>query len=344
MEDQELTNCTYVKVFLMAIILIYHSLLLSQGVGLVHLEESYVPSYFKYIIDWFSSFQNYAFVLVSGYVFGFIVYERGGYSSFSELLQKKAKRLMIPYFFIGLFWMVPTAVLFYKRTLGEVLIDWALGIDPHQLWFLLMLFEVFLVSYLLLKFYERRPLLSYSFLVLIYFLGVLFQIYFINIYRVFNAMQMLFFFRLGIDLRKRKIQFLQKINLILYFILHILFFAITEITNYSNSYILKILGVGFGFLTRIIGCLTAFFFFQSFSTFLYQKGQHLNKIAKVSMPVFLLHQQVMCIIVTLINGRVCIFLSALIVFFLGVIVSVFISLICLHFKLTRVIVGEYKSG
>ena len=340
-KDKELENCTIIKFLLMFVIILYHSLMIAQGVDLVPPGLIIIPSYYSIILDWFSTFQNYTFVLISGYIFSFVRYERNGYEQFGMFAKKKVKRLIIPYVFVGLFWMIPTALLLYKATINQVLVDWGLGVAPHQLWFLLMLFETFIVSYLICPLYRSKPIFSYIVLVGVYYLGVIGQIFIANYYRIFNMMQMLLFFRLGMDLRIGRYKHFRAIPIVVLIASHFFLFAVNEFLNYSNFELSKIVGMLLGLPTKICSTICAFLLMQSITSNMQEKKyQCLKRISRLSMPVFLIHQQLLCLIVFIIAGRVGIILSFIIAFTIAVFVSLVLSQLLLHFRITRIIIGE----
>lgn len=76
--EKELNNCTAIKAILMLIIVIYHSMrVYAEGTWGPYAPMQDAPI-LGYISDWLNSFHVYAFTLISGYIFSFIKYERGG--------------------------------------------------------------------------------------------------------------------------------------------------------------------------------------------------------------------------------------------------------------------------
>lgn len=75
-------------------------------------------------------------------------FERNHYNSFWIFLKKKIKRLLIPYVFVCVVWIIPFYVLFYKSSLGDIIYKYVLAYSPSQLWYIIMLFMVFVIAYL----------------------------------------------------------------------------------------------------------------------------------------------------------------------------------------------------
>ncbi len=98
-------------------------------------------------------------VFVSGYLFQYLLY-MGKYATWKNLLFKKSKRLLVPYFVFGLLFMGTTG-------------NWhplsLLAGDYWHLWFLPMLFWVFVIGYFVNRYlfcfkYTALPILIISFL------------------------------------------------------------------------------------------------------------------------------------------------------------------------------------
>ena len=100
--QKELSRCTYVKTLLMLSIVFYHSLIFGRGgwnvVGIAPTEKA---SGLYWLVQWLAACQNYAFALTSGYLFYYVKYERGGYGDYGKFVANKAKRLLIPFLFVG---------------------------------------------------------------------------------------------------------------------------------------------------------------------------------------------------------------------------------------------------
>lgn len=87
------------------------------------------------------------------------------YNQFSAFLVNKVSRLIVPYFFVGCFFLVPSIWLFQDWTGEEVLKQYEnllLGQDCRHLWYLLALFEIFVMH----NFFTKRCKISYAVLLL----------------------------------------------------------------------------------------------------------------------------------------------------------------------------------
>ena len=117
--DTELKNCTYIKTVLMLSIVLYHSMLYWCENWFVGTPAIEVPL-LAMLAGWLNSFHIYAFALVSGYIFYYIKHERAGYKEFLPFARKKALRLLVPYVFAAMAWVMPINGAFSLLSLKEV--------------------------------------------------------------------------------------------------------------------------------------------------------------------------------------------------------------------------------
>lgn len=101
---------------------------------------------------------------ISGYLFKFGIGQK-----LSELILKKGKRLLLPFFIVGMAWLIPIRVLIeypqYKEcSVFEIVIyKFLLGTDNGHLWFLPTLFLIFVSMFLLLSFLSKlRSIIKHS--------------------------------------------------------------------------------------------------------------------------------------------------------------------------------------
>lgn len=96
------------------------------------------------------SFHMPLFVFVSGMTFALIATRRGNYHNIISFMRKKTMRLMIPYFSFAILWVLPFMVGFGFRDLKSYFINGiCLSLDSRHLWYVWMLFNVFLLVYIL---------------------------------------------------------------------------------------------------------------------------------------------------------------------------------------------------
>lgn len=142
--DIELDTVSFEKVVLMIIVVFYHSCCI-YGTSIWGGINSYrQSSYVDIFLSWMNSFHIQSFTFLSGYLFYYNKYEKRKYSCSKNVIKKRFKRLIIPYFF-ALLWVIPSAILALKMPLKEILVNYILAAAPSQLWFLIMLFGEYLL-------------------------------------------------------------------------------------------------------------------------------------------------------------------------------------------------------
>lgn len=118
----------------------------------------------KYITKCFQTFRMPLFVFISGYLYHFNRVKLGKYKSFPEFVKKKAKRLLIPYLMVGILFMIPVQMIFniysdnesfFYKVVNEIL----LANMPGHLWFLLALFNIFMIFYLVEEYVNKKSII-----------------------------------------------------------------------------------------------------------------------------------------------------------------------------------------
>ena len=140
-ESDKMQNVSILRVCSMMLIVLYHSLCFYIGVWwyLSTVEEPI----WKLIAFPVVKVGLTTFVFISGFLYGYMYIERGKYRKVKSFIINKSKRLLIPYFFWGIVMILMMPLLH---------IPWInLFTGIAHLWFLLMLFEIFVLMALLNK-------------------------------------------------------------------------------------------------------------------------------------------------------------------------------------------------
>ena len=142
-ESDKMQNVSILRVCSMMLIVLYHSLCFYIGVWwyLSTVEEPI----WKLIAFPVVKVGLTTFVFISGFLYGYMYIERGKYRKVKSFIINKSKRLLIPYFFWGIVMILMMPLLHIPW------INLLTGGVAH-LWFLLMLFEFFVLMSLLNKF------------------------------------------------------------------------------------------------------------------------------------------------------------------------------------------------
>ena len=149
-KDKELRYTEIVKLFLMASVVLYHSMAFWKGNWFTVITPE--PSaLLNNIALWLNTFHIYGFALASGYLFQVLKCEREHYKDFPRFLKKKAQRLFFPLLFISLAWAAPIYAYFFHPSIEVIVEKFILMESPSQLWFLGMLFVVFMLYWPIAK-------------------------------------------------------------------------------------------------------------------------------------------------------------------------------------------------
>ena len=202
MKKNALKNCDFVKTILMLMVILGHSCAFWSGNWFTR-NPAVGSDSLNIFYQLLRAFHIYAFVLVSGYIFCFKVLS-GGYNEYIPFLKNKAKRLLIPYVFVMIVWVVPLTSLFFGFDLRQLFITYILCIDPSQLWFLWMLFGVFAVIWPIRKLMINRPVIGWFIACIFYVIGKVGNNILPNVFCVWNTCEYILFFYIGIRIRTKE--------------------------------------------------------------------------------------------------------------------------------------------
>ncbi len=337
--EKRLSHCNFIKTILMVIVVFYHSILYWSGTWL-----DGQPVYSSYCLNifakWLNTIHIYGFTLVSGYIYYSLKCEKGKYNDFYSFLKNKAQRLLIPYVFTCVVWVIPITVYFNHIGMEDIFKKFVLGTSPSQLWFLLMLFNVFIIAYLMTSFWESHPALSLFVILACYGVGLLGELFIPNVYMIFTSLRYILFFWIGFNLRKYKDCILWKIPATIYFILHILLFAGLRFFQTKEGIVFELINTGGNIALNIIGAIMAFMMLQKLANSINWNNKFFVFIEKRSMSVYLFHQQIIYFTIMSLNGILNPWLHSLVNFAVSFVLSIIISSILKKFKLTRILIGE----
>lgn len=139
------------KALMMIFVILGHSSIIYTGFWSTFLPTSNSP-FFDFLTRWLDTFHTYAFVFVSGYIFYYLKYIQEKYDNNKKLIVNKAKRLIVPYVITCCFWAIPVWTILNDFDSSTLISKYLIGENPDQLWFLLMLFWVFVMTIIILQF------------------------------------------------------------------------------------------------------------------------------------------------------------------------------------------------
>ena len=327
----DLSKCDVIKVFMMLSVMFYHCICLWSRGGWFNQAPQTSSNVLAFACSLFNSFHIYVFVFVSGYIFYYLKYEKNRYNSFLRDVLHRSKRLLLPYLVASVFWVIPFSIYYFSPTPLDVFKNFGLAMAPSQLWFLIMIFVVFVIFYLISDVFNRCGYVSGVLLsILIYVVSTLGGYFIPNLFQIWTAGKYIFFYYMGFAFRKYSNNVLYKIPWLCYFIVFILLFSFNFFyVSKQDVMIFKLITLAivpvkntFGVLTVIIG-LSKFEFSKIKNTKVY------SLLSKHNFVMYILHQQLIYITISLFNYKVSTPLLVLINFvfsFLGsLLLSVLIS-------------------
>ena len=144
------SNITTLRAFAIIIVVLGHSIILYDTSWTWYVPGQECP-FFAELKKIINVVQMPLFFSLSGYLFYYTIQKY----SFTQILRKKAKRLLIPYFIIGFFWMDPIKILLkvpHHDNIVNLIKEQIIGNMNGHLWFLYTLFALFLAFKLLYTF------------------------------------------------------------------------------------------------------------------------------------------------------------------------------------------------
>lgn len=340
LRENELRNCSFVRAILMLAVVLYHAMLCWNGkwFSAVEVERNEILAG---IANWLGTVHVYGFVLVSGYVFHFTRYERGKQQTYGTLLGSKARRLLIPYAFVSLVWVIPHEICFNGFDAVRLLRKYLLAESPQQLWFLWMLMIVFMIFGLLADYVRKYELGGLLVVGALYGAGYLGNALLPDVLQVWTGCCYSLYFWMGFKLRQHGTQLLRKLPVPVWLALHGALYLLLRLLPAQETFIAKAAHIGLSVLVNTAGGLMAFMVLQWLAQrFCRTEGRLYGGLRRYTMPVYLFHQQVVFWLILLLNGRLPSGVHALVNFTGALLISLGLAWGMMRFRTTRMLVGE----
>lgn len=337
--ESELNNITFMKCILMLTVVAGHSLAFWNGSWFTHNPELSAPV-LGIVYQWIGSFHIYGFVLASGYLFSYIRFERGGYQEYLPFVKNKAKRLLVPFLFVLIIWVLPITQLFFKYSLNDIVVRFFLATAPGQLWFLWMLFDIFILFWPLSTYVKEHKLGGALLSIAFYCAGTIGGLIFPNILQIWTALQYFVFFWIGFRIRQENTHVVYKVKPLYWIVIHLLLFIIHLIIPATNN-LFKLLIFLNDFLLHITGACLAFSVLQLLgNSFHWRENKLFLFVSDRSMIVYLFHQQIIYLTLYWLNGKISPYIHAPINFIVAVFGSLVVSIFVMKINILRFLVGE----
>ncbi len=337
--DKRLENVNLIKIILMVLIVISHSIIFLNGSWYPYgtIEKVNVISY---VVDWLGSFHIFAFTLVSGYIFYYQKYEISAYPKYSSFILKKVKRLIVPFLFLSLFWVIPVNWIiggFNLERFAKILI----GVRSEQLWFLLMLFFVFALCYPLSNFFKKRGLLGAFVSLACYGVGFIGAYFLPDVLQIFTALKFIPFFFLGFKMRQGWDKYISKIPFYIYIIIDVLIFGALIFIQARDGMVFKLLSVAVGFILNVIGSIMVWTTLQTIGNrYEWKNSKLLSFLSDKTFILYLLHHQIIYLVIYLFLGKINIYLILILNLVISFGLSTLLSILILKFNWLRFLFGE----
>ena len=339
-----LNSCSMVKSLLMIFVVMGHSCLFFGGHWLSLISPVFVNKPLGFFAEWLSSFHIYAFTLISGYIFYYLKYESLNvkYHNFFLFIFNKVKRLLFPYVFVSILWVIPLSIItgvFSEKT--NLINKFLLGGSPSQLWFLLMLFWVFIFAFILSNLWKKNNLWGIITVIVFYAVGAIGTTMIGTWFQFFTGCIYLLLFFLGFKIRQyiNLQSFLFRIPVVAYFFVDVSLFVFLLFLGQHDFYMKKCILFCGNSILHIWGGVGAFIVLCKFVNKFHLVGNFAQRMQKNTMSIYLLHQQIIYVILIVANGCFGSFLHALINFIISMILSIALSELLLKWKFTRFIMG-----
>lgn len=279
---------------------------------------------------------------MSGYIFQYLKYEKDKYQKFLLFIVNKAKRLLVPYAFVAIIWVIPISYVLFSYTSKDIIFKYLLCTGPSQLWFLWMLFDIFCFVWIISN-WLKNDFIAIFISCIAWLIGYVCGTRFPNIFCIWTAFNYLPFFILGMKLREKNTCFLYKVPTILFVFMQLVLFVVYQITSSNSTILYRLVNLIALYSAHILGALMSFFVLRWLAEKVDWKNNKLFMMfSKYSMIIYLFHQQIIYVTIIWLNGKVNPYVHSFVNFLVALVLSSFISALLMKFKVTRILIGEKK--
>ncbi len=140
---------------------------------------------------------------------------------------------------------------------------------------LFMLFEVFIIIWLLSNFVKEHDVISVIIIVIFYCVGIVGQAIIGDVFQVFRACSYLPFFLFGFKIRQHGSSGLLKIPVYIWIIADIILFFIVHWIAFIDNFVFKVLKHGGMFMLHLVGAVMVFVMLQKLAKIIHWKERKL---------------------------------------------------------------------
>lgn len=334
----KLQNIAFLKTIMMAVIVLYHSMLFFGGGWFTAVEPVYEANYLYQIARWMNTFHIQAFTMASGFLFYYLKTRRAETGHLAAI-KKRAKRLLLPYICTSVLWVIPIAIYFFKYSAWDVFYKYGLMASPSQLWYLVMLFGVFIFFELFSKKIKMSRMSFAATFVLTTVCSAVLSKFDVNVFQLAKIAQYILYFYLGgyIYTNKDKITWKQAIIMA---IGGISLYVFVTFSGLFDSGLFKAMAA---FINPLISILEVGAIYYACTWFMKRRKSIKNKLYKLyeenSFGIYLFHQQIIYFTIIMLNGVVHPLLQVVLSFLISSAVSIAITMLLKKTKVTRLMFG-----
>ena len=350
-EKGYLNNISLLRTFAILVVVLGHSMVVYQynwGIYTPLVKSSFFNS-LKIYID---TFQMPLFIFISGYMFYYCRKECGKYKKLGKFSFDKIKRLLIPYFCVAIMYVLPIRIMTdYKGYHGynafKIIYKYILtGLDVGHLWYLLAIFEIFIVFYLFESIINKIGVPA-SFIIIA--CANIISYKFPNVFQISISIHYFMFFYLGYIVRNYEKNFVglfkgkkNRAKIVMLFVLQLLFLIVSS--KISNNNIVGTLFKNSIFLICNISGTLFYFLVLSLISYKYKSlnsNKTLKFLDKESFAIYLFHSPLIYIMLMYIaNKNISPFLVVPSMFIIMLFCSLGISYVIKKTKVLKFIIGS----
>ncbi len=274
--------------------------------SLVHMNSNFI----RYITEYIYSFHMPLYVFISGYIYNYMRIKLNKYDNLQSFIQNKFKRLIIPYLFTGILFMIPLQTLFNVYTddisiANRMIVGILLSKQPAHLWYLVMLFNIFIIFRVFeSRIRDNKYYINITLLIILNVISVLVP----NVYQLSNVLRYLIYFYIGYIINEN-FESIKSIKLSIVFLIHMFLFNIYYfiIDNISMNIPMKLT---LWILQIVISISGIAYLYISVNVLLKSKNidsritnsRIYNVINKYNFYIYLLHQPIMLSIISVLRN------------------------------------------
>lgn len=328
MENKKQNDYAVIKVIATILVVFAHvTRFYSYGGGVIKVNPDF---FLHYVTSFIYSFHMPLFIFVSGAVYSVCINREGKYTDFRKFLKDKFKRLMIPYFAFGIFYVTPVMILLKITDLSQIeyiLKNIVLSLDARHLWFLWTLFFIFVTFRLFRSVIVGNKIVVGSVL----FLLAVFSSKMPVLLELRNIIYYIFFFWLGYEFDSKKNEIDKILDGKRYLVIfEWLFISFVVLYTYNN--ILNL-------ITSCVGILMSYQIIKGLKKYVIM-FKYYDVLLKDSFGIYLFHPMIVYVLFYFFgkyNSNP--FLFCVIVFIIAIIVSDVLTKLIRALKI-GIIIGE----